>query len=130
LGCLFLTHANRQTNAADPEGAFITTHWCSRFLAFKLQRQQSSGFCLVPSGGIVRMGQIAFASALLTLIVDCVFLMRLERVSFSLLWGFNAESMKLLISRAYQMRARRPAVSVIAAVADDQILDRANFVSK
>jgi hypothetical protein len=93
--------------------------------AFGLAVLAGGGFCLVPSGGIVRMGQIAFASALLTLIIDCVFLMRLARVSFWMLWGFNAETMKLLISRAYQMRARRPAVSVVAAVADNQILDRA-----
>jgi hypothetical protein len=78
----------------------------------------SGGFCLVPSGGIVRMGQIAFASALLTLAVDCVFLMRLEPVSFSMLWGFNTETMKLLISRAARMlRPRTPALSTPAQTA-------------
>jgi len=62
------------------------------------------GFCLVPHGGIVRMGQVAFAASLLTLFMDCALLMRLERVSGQVLWGLNAETLRFLLSRAWRMR--------------------------
>jgi O-antigen/teichoic acid export membrane protein len=75
--------------------------------AFGLIVLAGGGFWLVPAGGIVRMGQVALASSILTLVVDCVFLMRLERVSVSRLWGLNFETLRFLVSRAIQMRKRK-----------------------
>jgi O-antigen/teichoic acid export membrane protein len=63
------------------------------------------GFWLVPEGGIVRMGQVACAASILTLTIDCILLMYLERVPGSALWGLNAQTMRFLFSRVYPLRA-------------------------
>jgi O-antigen/teichoic acid export membrane protein len=69
------------------------------------------GFGLVPSGGIMRMGQVAFFSALMTLIVDCALFVRLEKLSAPALWGLNRQTIQLVSSRIGQLILQSRVVS-------------------
>jgi O-antigen/teichoic acid export membrane protein len=70
----------------------------------------AGGFWLVPTGGLVRMGQVAFASSISTLIVDCAFFMWLEKIPASELWGLNRDTLSMILSRSKQLVSRRPPV--------------------